>query len=78
MIEVVLIRLSHLAQHLATTKDVTLFKVEIDHCKAFRCVRFEYLLLLTPCGLVWLVSCSLTKIFTDLQLALAGHELRMI
>jgi hypothetical protein len=55
---------THLAEHLASNKDVILYKAEIDHGKAFRCLRFEYFLLLTPCGLAWLASSSITKIFT--------------
>lgn len=49
---------THLKEHLASNKDVILYNAEIDHGKAFRCLRFEILLLITPCGIAWLLANS--------------------
>lgn len=53
---------THLAEHLASSKDVILYSAEIDHGKAFRCLRFVYLLLLTPCGFAWLLTQTLFQL----------------
>jgi len=46
----------HLGEHLASNKDDLLYEAEIDHGKAFRGLRFEYPLLLMPCGLPHLLA----------------------
>jgi hypothetical protein len=55
---------THLAEHLASNKNVILYQSAIDHGKGFRCLRLEFLCLLTPCGLAWLLSSSIMKVCT--------------
>ena len=55
---------THLAEHLASNKDVILYQAEIDNGKAFRCLRFEYLALLTPCGLAYLAAHGIWSVIT--------------
>ena len=50
---------THMAEHLGSHKDNLLYEAEMDHGRGFRCLRCEYCLILTPCGLVWLFSRSL-------------------
>jgi len=52
----------HLDEHLASDKDELLYEAEIDHGKGFRCIRFEFCCIFTPCGLAWLLSSSLSQL----------------
>lgn len=47
---------THIEQHLASNSEVILYEAEIDHGRAFRCLRPIFLVFMTPTGWAWLAG----------------------
>jgi hypothetical protein len=52
---------THILKDLPTSQDPILYEAEIDQGQAFRCYRPIFVVLLTPCGLVYLLTKALTS-----------------